>query len=293
VPLSPILTVDVEEWFHVCGHAAYSDPATWAAREKRVHVGTDRILDLLAGTASKATFFVLGWVARQSPALVKRIAASGHEIGCHGDTHRRVLELSTAEFREEVRASRDSLQEILGKPVTAFRAPEWSMLRADNPALAVLVEEGFTIDSSLTTAPPVGDPANPERPTVLATPSGPIFEVPPLMGTFFGRRALWGGGVCSRLTRESRVEAAIDRALSAGIPPVLYAHPWEFDPAHPAMPGLSTVQSLVHFAGRGRTQARWERWLKRWTFAPISSARIEGREEEERISLKVKRGAAA
>ncbi len=272
---APILTVDVEDWFHVCGHASYSDPATWATRKKRVHVGTDRILDLLAGTASKATFFVLGWIARQSPALVKRIAEAGHEVGCHGDAHRRVFELSPAEFREDVRRSRDTLQEIVGRPVTAFRAPEWSMLKADSPALAVLVEEGFTLDSSLTTAPPVGDPANPVRPTTLATASGPILEVPPLMGTFFGRRALWGGGVCSRLTRESRIEAAIGRSLAAGVPPVLYAHPWEFDPEHPAMPGLSPVQRLVHFAGRTRTEARWARWLSRWTFEPISSVTSE------------------
>ncbi|HQQ76955.1 MAG TPA: polysaccharide deacetylase family protein [Thermoanaerobaculia bacterium] len=284
---APILTVDVEEWFHLCGHAAYSDPATWAAREKRVHVGTDRILELLAGTASKATFFVLGWVARQSPALVKRIAEAGHEIGCHGDTHRRVFELPPAEFREDVRRSRDTLQAATGKPVSAFRAPEWSMLKADNPALAILVEEGFAIDSSLTTAPPVGDLANPVRPAVLATSAGPILEVPPLMGTFFGRRALWGGGVCSRLTRERRVEGAIERSLAAGIPPVLYAHPWEFDPEHPEMPGLSTVQRLVHFAGRGRTEARWRRWLKRWTFAPISSA---ASEEHPGISANGKRG---
>ena len=171
------------------------------------------------------------------------------------------------------------------------------MLRADNPALAVLVEEGFSIDSSLTTAPPVGDPSNPLRPMVLATSSGPLIEVPPLMGTFFGRRAIWGGGVCSRLTRESRVEAAIERSLAAGVPPVLYAHPWEFDPLHPAMPALSTLQRLVHFAGRTRTEERWGRWLKRWTFTPISSARIEGEEKREKISLKVKgeekRGAAA
>ncbi len=290
--VAPILTVDVEDWFHVCGHAGYADPATWSAREKRVHIGTDRILGLLAGTASKATFFVLGWIARQSPALVRRIAEEGHEVACHGDTHRRVFELALPQFREEVRRSRESLQEIVGRPVTAFRAPEWSMLRADNPAFAVLVEEGFTLDSSLTTAPPVGDPANPARPTVLATSSGPILEVPPLMGTFFGRRALWGGGVCARLTRESRIESAIERSLAGGVAPVLYAHPWEFDPEHPNMPGLSTVQRLVHFAARTRTEARWARWTKRWTFAPISSARIEGKDEEN-ISLKVKRGEAA
>lgn len=279
MPVPPILTVDVEDWFHVCGHAAYADPATWAGRETRVHVGTDRILDLLAGTGSKATFFVLGWVARQSPALVRRVADAGHEIGCHGDTHRRVFELTLPEFREEVRVSRDALRDLVGRPVTAFRAPEWSILRADSPALAVLAEEGFTHDSSLTTAPPVGDPSNPSRPTVLSTSSGPLIEVPPLMGTFFGRRALWGGGVCSRLTRERRVTAAIERSLAAGAPPVLYAHPWEFDPEHPAMPGLSLVQRLVHFAGRGRTDGRWARWLKRWTFGPISSVAFEEHQE--------------
>jgi peptidoglycan-N-acetylglucosamine deacetylase len=284
---SPILTVDVEDWFHVCGHPGYAEPATWAAREKRVHIGIDRILALLEGTASRATFFVLGWVARQSPALVKRIAEAGHEVACHGDTHRRVFEMTLPQFREDVQRSRDVLQEILGRPVRAFRAPEWSMLRADNPAFGVLVEEGFTIDSSLTTAPPVGHAANPARPAILTTDAGPILEVPPLMGTFFGRRAIWGGGVCARLTRERRITDAIERSLEAGAPPVLYAHPWEFDTRHPAMPGLSAVPRLVHFAGRRRTEERWARWLKRWTFGPISSAVSE---EQEEISSNGKTG---
>ena len=282
--VSPILTVDVEDWFHVCGHPLYSDPATWAGREKRVHAGVERALALLEGTGSRATFFVLGWIARQSPSLVRRIADAGHEIGCHGDVHRRVFEMTLPEFREDLRKSRDTLREIVGRPVTSFRAPEWSMLRSDNPAFAVLVEEGFTLDSSLTTAPPVGERSNPTRPTTLDTGSGAILEVPPLMGTFFGFRAMWGGGVCARLTREDRIGAAIERSLAAGIPPVLYAHPWEFDPDHPAMPGLSVVQGLVHFAGRTRTDGRWARFLKRWTFSPISSARTE--EGEEKISLK-------
>ena len=108
--MAPILTVDVEDWFHVCGHRAYSDPGTWAGREKRVHVGVERILALLDGSGSFATFFVLGWIARQSPALVRRIADAGHEIACHGDLHRRVFEMTLEEFREDLRKSRDSLQ---------------------------------------------------------------------------------------------------------------------------------------------------------------------------------------
>jgi polysaccharide deacetylase family protein (PEP-CTERM system associated) len=290
---APILTVDVEDWFHVCGHRAYSDPDTWAGREKRIHVGVERILALLDGTGSAATFFVLGWIARQSPALVRRIADAGHEIACHGDRHRRVFEMTLEEFREDLRKSRDSLQEIAGRPVTSFRAPEWSMKSARNPAFDVLAEEGFTLDSSLTTAPPVGEPSNPERPATLETASGPILEVPPLMGTFFGFRAIWGGGVCARLTRESRVSAAIDRALVDGVPPVLYAHPWEFDDAHPPMPGLSPVERLVHFAGRTRTEGRWRRLLARHRFGPISSVRMEAKKKEEEISANRKRGGVA
>ncbi|MGZ6970910.1 MAG: polysaccharide deacetylase family protein [Thermoanaerobaculia bacterium] len=299
----PILTVDVEDWFHVCGHPLYSDPATWAGREKRVHAGVERVLALLDGTGSTATFFVLGWIARQSPPLVRRIADAGHEIGCHGDLHRRVFEMTLPEFREDLRKSRDTLQEIVGKPVTSFRAPEWSLKSAANPAFAILVEEGFMLDSSLTTAPPVGETTNPTRPTTLETASGRILEVPPLMGTFFGFRAIWGGGVCARLTRESRISAAIERALAEGVPPVLYAHPWEFDGAHPSMPGLPPVSRLVHFAGRTRTEGRWARFLKRLTFAPISSARAEEKREgisanrekkkEEKISVNGKRGGVA
>jgi peptidoglycan-N-acetylglucosamine deacetylase len=271
VDVPPVLTVDVEDWFHVCGHPLYGDPATWEVRPSRVEKGVDRILALLEPTPSRATFFVLGWVARRSPATVRRIAAAGHEVGCHGDLHRRLFEMTPAEFREDVVRSRETLQGILGRRVTSYRAPEWSMRTMENPALAVLVEEGFAVDSSLVDAPPVGVPGNPTRPVVIGTPSGPILEVPPLMGSFFLRRAMWGGGVCMRMSRFRRVNAAFERALAAGVPPVLYCHPWEFDDEHPPMPGLSLVGNLVRFAGRRRTEERLRVWLAGHTFAPISS----------------------
>jgi Domain of unknown function (DUF3473) len=93
------------------------------------------------------------------------------------------------------------------------------------------------------------------------------------VGTFFFRKALWVGGVCSRLTRESRVNAAIARSLAEGVRPVLYCHPWELDDAHPPMKGLTVVQRLVKFAGRRRTESRLARLMKRYRFEPISAAR--------------------
>lgn len=203
--------------------------------------------------------------------------------------------MSREEFRADVVRSRDVLQELLGRRVTAFRAPEWSMQSTVNPALAILVEEGFALDSSLVDAPPVGVAGNPTGPVLIRTSSGPILEVPPLVGTFFFQRALWGGGVCMRMTRFSRVNAAVERALADGSSPVLYCHPWEFDEAHPPMPGLTLVERLVKFAGRRRTEERLKVWLARHTFAPISSvsASQAGMLEEDR-SLEVnRRGEAA
>ncbi len=281
MPVRPVLTVDVEDWFHVCGHPAYGEPCTWDARPSLVEQGVERILSLLAPTSSRATFFVLGWVARRAPGLVRRIAAAGHEVGSHGDLHRRVFEMTPREFRKDVVRSRDTLQEILGRRVTSHRAAEWSMRTPDNPALAVLVEEGFVVDSSLVDAPPVGVPGNPARPMLLGTPSGPILEVPPLMGTFFLRRAIWGGGVCMRMSRFRRVGAALERSLAAGVPPVLYCHPWEFHEEHPSMPGLSLVGRLVRFAGRRRTESRLKAWLARHTFVPISAVTAEPAETSE------------
>jgi len=249
-----------------------------------------RIFTLLEGTRSRATFFVLGWVARKCPSLVRRIAEAGHEVACHGDLHRRVFEMTLGELREDVRRARETLEDLTGGAIVSFRAPEWSMRTPDHPALAVLVEEGFRVDSSLVPAPPVGLATNPDRPAEIATAAGPILEVPPLMGTFFFRRAILGGGVCSRMSRFSRVLAAIEESLARGVPPVLYVHPWELDEAHPRM-RLSPLGTLVHFAGRRRVAPRLERLLARYELRPIAS--LVSRAAEEPAHSQPAPGAAA
>jgi polysaccharide deacetylase family protein (PEP-CTERM system associated) len=264
-----VLTVDVEEWFHVCGHPTYDCPERWDSFPSRVVPSTEKILSLLEAASSRATFFVLGWVARRHPGLVQRIAAAGHEIGCHGDLHRRVEALPAEEFRADLRAARVSLEDAAGKAVTAFRAPEWSLRTTASPHLATLVEEGFRVDSSLLAVPPIGDIGNPLRPTVLTTPAGDLLEVPPLVGTFFGQPAMLGGGWTSRLSREARVVRAVDECLARGESPVLYLHPWEVDDAHPPM-DLPPVARLVHFGGRERVAPRLTRLLARHRAASLA-----------------------
>ena len=270
-----VLTVDVEEWFHVCGHPTYDVPARWDSFPSRVVPATGRILDLLARASSRATFFVLGWVARKHPALVREIAAAGHELGCHGDLHRRANALSVDEFRADLRSARRSIEDAAGVPVVSYRAPEWSFRTTASPHLPTLVEEGFRIDSSLLAVPPIGDVANPVRPTLIHTRAGDLLEVPPLVGTFFGRPAMLGGGWTSRLSRESRVVAAVGEQLARGRSPVFYLHPWEVDDAHPPM-DLGPVARLVHFGGRGRVVPRLTRLLSLHGSVPLAEAFPEG-----------------
>lgn len=266
-----VLTVDVEEWFHVCGHPVYDAPERWESFASRVVPATERILDLLESTSSRATFFVLGWVARRHPGLVRRIAAAGHEVGCHGDLHRRAADMAPGEFRADLRAACASIEDAAGVRPVAYRAPEWSLRTTASPHLATLVGEGFSVDSSLLAVPPIGDLGNPLRPTVLHTPAGDLLEVPPLVGTFFGQPAMLGGGWTSRLSREARVAAAAEAALARGESPVFYLHPWEVDEAHPAME-LAPLPRLVHFAGRRRALPRLSRLLARHRSASLSEA---------------------
>lgn len=267
----PILTIDVEEWFHVCGHPLYSDPARWAGFDKRLHVTLRRILAALEGTSSTATFFVLGWVARSSPGLVREIVAAGHEVGCHGDEHRRVWEMSLPEFRSDLDRAKKSLEDVTGGPVRSFRAPEWSMRTPENPAFTVLAEQGFDVDSSLMAVPPLGPVTNPRKPTRLETPAGSILELPPLTGTYLRVPAMMGGGWTSRISRAERLFYLIENACGRGEFPVLYFHPWEFDPEHPEMK-LAFTAKVVHFAGTTRVPARFSRLLERFRFTSMASA---------------------
>ena len=126
---SLVLTVDVEEWFHVCGHPVYDQPERWEAFASRVVPSTERILELLDRTSSHATFFVLGWVARRHPGLVQRIVGAGHEIGCHGHEHRRVFQQTPAEFRRDVTTCLDAIERICGIRPRGYRAPWFSITR--------------------------------------------------------------------------------------------------------------------------------------------------------------------
>ncbi len=264
------LTVDVEEWFHICGIPALR-PETWPGLPSRVEATTTLLLDELDAAGITATFFVLGWIAETHPALVAAIRAAGHEIGSHGFWHRRVYELDRSAFADDLRASVQALETAGAGPIAAYRAPEWSINRRSQWALDVLVELGFTTDASMAPLRIVGDVSFPRGPHVRTTALGPILEVPPLVADRFGQVMPMGWGWGLRMSAPARVLREIERANRMGRTAVLTIHPWELDPDPPRVslpPGLR----FAHYFRLAGFRQRLRAVLRGGTFGPLLAA---------------------
>ena len=170
--MTNIFTVDLEDWFHVCGVSALSREQ-WSRLPSRVDDTTRWLLDTLDRAQVRATFFVLGWIAEHHPQLVATVRGAGHNIGSHGHNHLRAYELTPEAFAGDLRTSVAALQAIGVSNVTAFRAPEWSINDRSLWALDVLSREGFNTDASMAPVRIVGSPAFPRHPHLRETPSGP------------------------------------------------------------------------------------------------------------------------
>ena len=247
-----VLTFDVEEYFQVSGFRDAVDPGDWDRFESRVERQVLPLLDRLDAAGAGATFFVLGHTAERHPALVREIAARGHEIASHGYGHDLVYDRGPRAFRRDVRRAREVLSGILGFAPAGYRAPSFSVTAASLWALPILAEEGHLYDSSVV---PIrhdryGIPGSPPIPHVRRVGEGRFLrELPPLTRTFAGRRVAAGGGGWFRLFPYGFVAEAVRRMNGDAQPAAMYFHPWEFDPDQPRIPGTRRRARLRHFVG--------------------------------------------
>jgi peptidoglycan-N-acetylglucosamine deacetylase len=261
------LTVDVEEWFHICGIPALR-PETWPQLPSRVEQNTRLLLDELDAAGITGTFFVVGWIAERYPRLVGAILAAGHHVGSHSFWHRRVYELDRAAFADDLQASVAALGAAGAPAITAFRAPEWSINRRSEWALEVLVEHGFSVDASMAPVRIVGDVSYPRGPYVRATARGPIVEAPPLVADRFGQVMPMGWGWGLRMSAPARVLKEIERANARGRPAVLAIHPWELD-ADPPRIALPSGLRFAHYFRLDGFPGRLRTILRGASFGPL------------------------
>ena len=263
------LTVDVEDYFHVAALAPSIRRDSWDSRESRVVPNTQKLLAIFEQFNVRGTFFVLGWVAERYPQLVKDIAACGHEVACHGYSHRLVYEQPRKEFHEETLRSKSLIEDIIGSAVLGYRAASYSIVRESLWAMDILAELGFAYDSSIF---PVrhdryGIPDAERAPHRMTTPNGSsIVEWPLATATILGFRLPVAGGGYFRLFPYwlSRWGlASINRRERQ--PFIFYLHPWEIDPQQPRV-HASRLSRFRHYTNLEKCEGRLRRLLGEFEF---------------------------
>ncbi|MEI6214146.1 MAG: polysaccharide deacetylase family protein [Desulfuromonadales bacterium] len=245
-------TVDVEDWFHVCGVGA---PPMVDRNRWRVAETTGRLLDLFAELGIRGTFFMLGSVAAAEPGLAPRIVDEGHEIASHGYSHRPVYELSPDEFHEELTRTADIIVSQTGVKPVGFRAPQWSLGKRTPWAFDILAREGYRYDSSCTPLPLIGEPKGSKIPYVIEADSGKLWEIPPLVTPGRLTNLPCGGGWGLRMFPLKTVLRGIKAAHDSGNPAVFFLHPREVDPGGPRLK-LPLLKSFAAYGPRKDSTSR-------------------------------------
>lgn len=265
-PIVNALSIDVEDYFQVSAFAPHVRRDHWDAMECRVERNIDRILELLADTGSKATFFTLGWVAERYPGLVRRITDSGHELASHGFAHRRATEQSADEFLADIALAKAILEDIGGREVRGYRAPSFSIGKSNPWAFDAIIDAGYRYSSSL----------YPIRHDHYGVPDAPRFahevrpgllEVPAATVRLFSANWPAGGGGYFRLLPYAVSRWSLRRINARdGKPAMFYFHPWELDPEQPRVSGPGFKTRFRHYVNLRRMAPRIASLLRdfRW-----------------------------
>jgi polysaccharide deacetylase family protein (PEP-CTERM system associated) len=266
------MTIDVEDYFHVSAFADVVPQSQWLSYESRVCRSTARLLDILEQAGVHATFFVLGWVAEQFPELVKRIHGAGHELASHSYDHGLVYAKNPESFRADLRRAKRVIEDASGVAVSGYRAPSYSVVDQSLWALDVLIDEGYTFDSSIY---PIrhdryGIPTWPRHAHRVERGGGGLWELPGSTVRHLGTNFPMGGGGYFRLLPYGWTSQGIRRLNEVeGRPAIFYLHPWEVDPEQPRL-RASALSRFRHYTNLDQTESRLRRLLREFRFGTIS-----------------------
>jgi len=266
---SSVLTVDVEDWFHILDSTAVPDMQEWHRLDSCLDAGIDALLEMLASTNTRATFFWLGWMAEKYPETLTRVHGAGHEIASHGYAHVLTSAVGKDVFREDVMKAKCILEDAIAAPVRGYRAPGFSV--GDAWFLEVIRGAGHEYDSSLfpATHGHGGAPSATLVPHTVQTSAGPITEVPISMVEILGKRICMFGGGYLRLFPLPLIQWGISRLHAGKRHLVIYVHPRELVSCHPRLP-LSLKRRFKSYVGLKTMGPKLESICERCSFVTMA-----------------------
>ena len=268
---SNLLTFDIEGFIE-SSHESMRVPEEYISERletEEIEANTGSILDLLEEFRQKATFFILGRIARDMPRLVRRIADAGHEIGCHSLFHKRLYNFQRNEVAAFLEEAKSRLEDASGGRVYGFRAPDFSITRSNLWAFDLLREKSFLYDSSvyptgLHDVYGISDfPATPFRFT------NGLIEVPLSTVRIFGRNIPYGGGGYFRLYPLAVTKALFRGSNRKGVATVVYLHPYEVGSMVRKVRGIGILKSFRTYVGQKTAAAKLRALLSAFSFARV------------------------
>jgi len=262
-----ILTVDVEDWFHILEVEGAYGREDWPGLESRVEANTDRLLVWMAEAGARATFFVVGWVAERHPELVRRIARAGHELASHSYWHEVVGRHDRRSLAADLVRSKKLLEDLGGAPVEGFRAPGGSITPECAWAFDLILEQGYRYDASIWPGHSShgGFPTPYEGPHRLRTGAGELVEIPASTVGWGGLRVPYAGGGYFRLLPGAAIRGAMAANVRRGQPTTFYVHPRDFDPDQPRMK-LPAKRYFKYYVGLRGAEAKLCALLRDYAF---------------------------
>lgn len=266
-----ILTFDVEEWFHLLDFDATRTEAEWGKYEVRIHNNLERIFRILDDTNTKATFFVIGWVAKTYPDLIRKIAEK-YQIGCHTMNHQLVWQQTPDEFRKDVETGVKMLEDITGKKVECFRAPGFSIRESEGWAYEILADLGIKYDCSVFPAAHAhgGLPIYPKAaPGIIEYKGIQMKEFPVGFKSIASKHIIFSGGGYFRLCPYSLIKKWSKESSDYLM---AYIHPRDLDAGQPMLKGLSMARKFKSYVGLKGAEKKLRQWLTDFKFVNIETA---------------------
>lgn len=266
-----ILTFDIEEWYHILDNTSTKTISDWNKFDSRIRIGMNLIYDILDGTENTATFFVVGWMAEKYPHIIREISDSGYEIGSHTHLHQLAYQQDRRSFCVDVEKSIKTLEDCIGKKVTSFRAPGFSITEGNLWAFEALHELGITKDSSIFPAgrahgglPSYGSAI----PSLIEYNGVNLKEFPINTHDILGKTIVFSGGGYFRLLPYEIIKKFTLQSNYI----MTYFHPRDFDVEQPMVPGLSYPRRFKSYVGIKNCKTKLERWISDFDFIDLKQA---------------------
>ena len=262
------MSVDLEDWYHICGIENQQWADEWQKYSSCLEKNVDKILHLFEKYDVKATFFVVGYIADKNPALIKKIADSGHELAAHGYFHRRIFDMTPEEFENDLLKAKKAIEAVSGKKILGYRAPEWSLKKGFEWVLDVLKKNDFEYDASANPLSHCSGKHFGIYPNQIKTKYGKIYEFPLSTARWFQQRLPFSGGLPMRLNPYFYIADVTQFINKSGFPAIFLLHPWEFDTERADI-DLPFNRKFMHYFNRIHVPGKIELMLQRFEFTTL------------------------